>query len=536
MVAASGDVERTSDPMFRDLLEAVQFVHSCGYVHADIKPSNVLVDERCRVFLCDFELSREAHEKSTEGPSRELVGSIGYMAPELIEQKGVPTFRSDIYSLGVTLYELLAKERAFPGTIEQAMQRALHGDVPMLRRSSLNGMVLKSVADWNAIIQKATAKVPADRYSCVLEMAEDVRKACEHLPISARPSSSIYRAMKWARRERSTAVLLLIFSLCLVGGGLGVAFGWWTTASQLKTTLAEQSRLNDLSKKVQEVRRQLQVSLDAAEKATALAKEKEAIAEKASLQSIQEGELLNAQIAETDRLMEESKKTENLLSQEESERSSLVSRAVSREENVGQAELIATIDKNRLAREVRDKAYWQAIDATYKRIPDDWEGARQSLDSTAKEDRGFEFYVFDAMIRHRSVEQAHRIVAEWEYSETQLDRANYSAFAFSQDEKVAFIASPNRYRVWGVDIASGKAGPPFKLETERDNRSNRERRLKLVSDVEGRTLCVLSVFNDHVQVEVLRRLEKGELRRMSVKRWTEGWSRQPLFRSSGMWS
>ncbi len=119
------------------------------------------------------------------------------------------------------------------------------------------------------------------------------------------------------------------------------------------------------------------------------------------------------------------------------------------------------------------------------------------------------------MIRHRTVEQAHRIVAEWEYSETQLDRANYSAFAFSQDEKIAFIASPNRYRVWGVDIASGKAGPPFKLETEGDNRSNRERRLKLFSDADGRTLCVLSVFVEHVQVEVLQRKDQGELRRVS---------------------
>ncbi len=175
--------------------------------------------------------------------------------------------------------------------------------------------------------------------------------------------------MKWARRERSTAVLLLIFSLCLVGGGLGVAFGWWTTASQLKTALAEQTRLNDLSKKVQEVRRQLQVSLDVAEKATALAKEKEAIAEKASLQSIQESEVLKKQIAESNRLMEESTKTADLLSEEEIEASKLASQADEKEKTVGHFEMAALFTKNRLAREVRDKAYWEAIDATYKRIP-----------------------------------------------------------------------------------------------------------------------------------------------------------------------
>src|SRR5262249_1686761 len=146
--------------------EALAYAHAQGVLHRDIKPSNLLLDEQGAVWVTDFgvaKLVEEAHLTQ----SGELVGTLRYMPPERFD--GISDARGDMYGLGITLFELLARRPAFPdSTPHHLIQLINDGQLPALR--TLDPTI---PADLETVVLKAAASDPAHRYQTPAELAED---------------------------------------------------------------------------------------------------------------------------------------------------------------------------------------------------------------------------------------------------------------------------------------------------------------------------------------------------------------------------
>ena len=197
-------------PSEQRLAEALQHAHELGVVHRDIKPSNLLLDQRGRLWVTDFGLARlESNPDLTM--TGDLLGTLRYMSPEqaLGKPLGIDQ-RTDIYSLGVTLYELLTLRPALDAPDRQTLLRSIAEDDPCPPRR-INDAI---APDLETIVLKATAKEPSGRYASATELAADLRLFLEHKPIKAKRPTLLERAGKWSRRHRhfvaSTAVLLVL--------------------------------------------------------------------------------------------------------------------------------------------------------------------------------------------------------------------------------------------------------------------------------------------------------------------------------------
>jgi tetratricopeptide (TPR) repeat protein len=203
--------------------EALEQAHQIGIVHRDIKPANLLIDSRAHLWVTDFGLAQ------VQGDGRltmtgDLVGTLRYMSPEQALAKPVGVdHRSDIYSLGVTLYELLTLQPAFAGTDRQELLRQIAFDEPALPRR-LN----KSIpADLETIVLRAIAKLPEERYATAQQLADDLRRFLEDRPVQARRPTAVMRLKKWARRHQAavaTAVVALLLFLTASVAVLGVSY------------------------------------------------------------------------------------------------------------------------------------------------------------------------------------------------------------------------------------------------------------------------------------------------------------------------
>ena len=148
--------------------EALEYAHAQGVLHRDIKPSNLLLDLHGTVWVADFGLAKLADQADLTHTG-DVVGTWRYMAPERFG--GVSDARSDVYSLGLTLYELLALRPAFDGsTREELIQQVSHGVPPRPRK--VNPEVPR---DLETIVLKAIERDPAARYQTAGELAEDLR-------------------------------------------------------------------------------------------------------------------------------------------------------------------------------------------------------------------------------------------------------------------------------------------------------------------------------------------------------------------------
>jgi serine/threonine protein kinase len=194
--------------------EALDHAHARGILHRDIKPANLLLDAEARLWVTDFGL---AHVRGDDRLtlSGDVPGTLRYMSPEqALGRRVVIDGRTDIYSLGVTLYELLTLRPAVDGRDRAEVLRRIAEEEPTpLRRH--NPAV---PADLETIVLKATDKDPSGRYASAGELAEDLRRFLEDCPIRARRPSPLDRAAKWSRRHQSvmtTAALLLVLGLAL---------------------------------------------------------------------------------------------------------------------------------------------------------------------------------------------------------------------------------------------------------------------------------------------------------------------------------
>jgi serine/threonine protein kinase/tetratricopeptide (TPR) repeat protein len=186
--------------------EALDHAHQLGIVHRDIKPANLLVDGRGGLWVTDFGLAQVQSDVRVT-MTGDLVGTLRYMSPEqALAQRAVIDHRTDLYSLGATLYELLALQPAFAGTDRQELLRQIAFEEPRCLRQ-----INKAIpAELETIVLKAMEKDPADRYATAQELADDLRHYLEDRPIRARRPSWKQMASKWARRHRGLVGLSLV--------------------------------------------------------------------------------------------------------------------------------------------------------------------------------------------------------------------------------------------------------------------------------------------------------------------------------------
>jgi serine/threonine protein kinase len=192
--------------------DALEHAHGLGILHRDIKPANLLIDPHGALWITDFGLARFSSDLSLTH-SGDMVGTLRYMSPEQAKARGgVVDQRTDIYALGVTLYELLTLQPAFNGQNHQELLRQIALDEPILPRR-LNPAVPR---DLETIVLKAIAKDPTNRYATAQDLAIDLRLFMDDQPILARRPGRVERTFRWARRHRDlvvTAAAILVLAL-----------------------------------------------------------------------------------------------------------------------------------------------------------------------------------------------------------------------------------------------------------------------------------------------------------------------------------
>jgi tetratricopeptide (TPR) repeat protein len=218
------------------ICEAVQHAHQRGLIHRDLKPGNILVDEAGQPKILDFGVARatdsDAHA-TRQTDLGQLVGTLAYMSPEQV--LGDPLeldTRSDVYSLGVSLYELLAA--CLPYRISQKLHEAVQvikeeDPVPL---GSINRVYR---GDLETIVFKALEKAKARRYASAAELAADIRRYLADEPIQARPASTAYQLRKFARRHKAWVAGVGAVFVVLVAG---IAVSAW----QARLAIQERNR------------------------------------------------------------------------------------------------------------------------------------------------------------------------------------------------------------------------------------------------------------------------------------------------------
>ena len=198
--------------------EALHYAHQAGVVHRDIKPANLMVDRRGNLWITDFGLAQFYNETNLTRTG-DMLGTLRYMSPEQASGRAaVLDQRTDVYSLGMTLYELLTLERALTGETRQQ----LLFQIGMAEPRSVRSIDKTIPPEWQTILAKATAKEPGERYASALALAEDLRRYLDDQPILARPPSALNRLAKWTRRHRSLAMSMIV-TLILLAIGFGIS-------------------------------------------------------------------------------------------------------------------------------------------------------------------------------------------------------------------------------------------------------------------------------------------------------------------------
>jgi len=219
-----------------ELADALQYAHEQRVVHRDIKPPNIILDRRQRAHVMDFGLAKRDAGEPTMTSDGRVLGTPAYMSPE--QAAGTSHLvdpRSDIYSLGVVLYEMLTGERPFHGNRRLLLLQVLEDDPrpPRAVRPSLP-------RDLEVICLKAMSKAPARCYQSARDMADDLRRFSQGQPILARPMGPVERTLRWCRRY---PLAVSVLAAVTIGSIAGMAYLSSLSEFFVRQTALESARL-----------------------------------------------------------------------------------------------------------------------------------------------------------------------------------------------------------------------------------------------------------------------------------------------------
>ncbi len=231
--AAPLDQFRQYAQWFVQAADALDHAHNQGIVHRDIKPSNLMISASGDLWVTDFGLARSQRDPSLTA-SGDLLGTLRYMSPEQLRSKpGIVDHRTDIYSLGLTLYELVSQRPRFDGQTQHELVHQIENEDP----PSLSRLDPRVPRDLDSIVLKAISKTPEARYASAQDMADDLRRFLDGRPTLARPATWRDQAEKWVRRHArlaaSAGLTLVLVVVCAMASALLV----WRARSETEQAL-----------------------------------------------------------------------------------------------------------------------------------------------------------------------------------------------------------------------------------------------------------------------------------------------------------
>lgn len=214
-------VERSVDLLTR-IARALHYAHQQGVVHRDVKPANILLNKEGQPYVTDFGLAKRLNTEVTISSEGQVVGTAKYMSPEQASGKTRETDpRSDLYALGVIMFEMLTGDVPFRGNMRAILDQKVNHDSPTPR--TLDPSLPK---DLETICLKCLEREPGKRYPSALDLAEELARFTAGEPIQARPISRLERAWRWCRMRPVVAGLVAALFLSLTLGLLGVTVFW----------------------------------------------------------------------------------------------------------------------------------------------------------------------------------------------------------------------------------------------------------------------------------------------------------------------
>jgi WD40 repeat protein/predicted Ser/Thr protein kinase len=265
--------------------DALEYAHKQGIHHRDIKPSNLLLDKQGTVWVTDFGLAKAVDDQQNLTRTGDILGTLRYMPPEAFE--GKTDAKSDVYSLGITLYEMLALRPAFTERERNRLIRQVTNEEPE-RLDRLNPRVPR---DLVTVVQKAIERDPERRYATAKELAADLERFIDDEPILARRQTELERYVRWARHNPGIAALGAVLTSVLVVvtiASVFVALYMISLASEKAQNAAAErlARLAavDAQKREAEERTKADMAKKAAETSSAAARQAERLARAAEEQ------------------------------------------------------------------------------------------------------------------------------------------------------------------------------------------------------------------------------------------------------------